>query len=71
MSQNLECKICTNLPKGQIVRKTCCNQLLGYGKCFKRATEEGTCPLCRSDNVNSDVLKGFEDIVSKLENSSK
>ena len=72
ITQNFECKICKSLPRSQIVVMSCCNQLLGCAECLDRAIREGNneCPLCRNPNPSSIALKGFDEVVEKLQTTS-
>lgn len=64
--KHFECKICTTLPVGgtTIVTTSCCNQLLGCRDCFLRATDDQlSCPLCRSEEVVTFPLRGFDQLM--------
>ena len=69
MTENFECKIFKLLPKGQMVVMSCCSQLLGCAECLERAIREGNdeCPLCRKRSPVSIALKGFDEVVEKLQ----
>ena len=66
LRQAIKCKICTNIPPGNIIVGVCCGQVIGCTLCVDEwAKQESSCMLCRQAFVPL-VLKGFSGVQQLL-----
>jgi len=63
----LDCKICREVPTPPVVVLTCCNQLLGWNRCFLSCMNNAnSCPLCRTVGPSTLTLRGLDSMFAHL-----